>query len=59
MKAQKVTLTVVMESLSIQVASGMLSDVAAAIAEGKESGFIQCDDGDEIKWTTERVAVEF
>jgi hypothetical protein len=59
MKADKVIVTIKMESLSIDVLRGMLASVADRVDEEAESGKLVMADGDQIEWTTERTPVEF
>ncbi len=59
MKAEKVIVTIVMESLSIDTLNGMLFSVIEQIEKEAESGELKMQDGDCIKWKTTRKAVEF
>lgn len=59
MKAQKVTVKIEMESLSIDVLRGMLSQVVEQVEDGAESGRLAMDDGDCISWETSRIPVAF
>jgi len=59
MKADKVTVTIKMESLSIDVLRGMLEQVIDNVDHGAQSGKIAMDDGDVIEWETVRTRVEF
>ena len=59
MKANKVTVTITMEALSIDCLRGLLSEVADQVGKEFESGDLVADDGDVIRWKTERTAVEF
>ncbi len=59
MKANKVTVTITMEALSIDCLRGLLSEVADQVGKEFESGELVADDGDVIRWKTERTAVEF
>jgi hypothetical protein len=59
MTAQKVTVKVEMQSLHIDVISGMLSEVSQHIRDGVESGSLYMEDGDYITWQTTREPVTF
>ena len=59
MKAQKVTLNIVLESLDIQTAKGQLHQMIAALDAGVETGELVMADGDQIEWETTRVNVAF
>ncbi len=59
MKAEKVTVTIEMESLSIDTLSAMLCSVMEQVEKEAENGELKMQDGDCIKWKTTRKAVEF
>ena len=59
MKAEKVTVTIEMEALSIDVLRSMLLEVIENIEDEAESGELSMADGDFIKWETTREAVSF
>lgn len=59
MKADKVTVTIKMESLSIDVLRGMLEQVINNVDNEVESGNLAMQDGDVITWDTKRTPVEF
>ena len=59
MKANKVTVTITMEALSIDCLRGLLAEVADQVGNDFESGKLSSNDGDVIRWKTERTAVEF
>ena len=59
MKAQKVTVTIVVEVLSIDVVSGLVPEALLHIDREHENGFLSSSDGDSVKWTTVREDVEF
>lgn len=59
MKANKVTVIIRMESLSIDTLRGMLNQVADRVEDEAESGKLVMADGDQIEWTTGREIVEF
>jgi hypothetical protein len=59
MNANKVTVKIEMESLHIDVLRGMLGTVAEQVESGAESGHLEMDDGDCIKWSTTRTPVSF
>ena len=57
MKTQKVTVTIKLEALSIQVLRGMLNDVIEQVEREVESGVLEMSDGDRIEWETKRTNV--
>ncbi len=59
MKAEKVTVKIEMEALSIDCLKGMLAMVTEQIDQEAESGHLSMADGDCIKWTTTRTPVTF
>lgn len=59
MKAEKVTVIIEMESLSIDVLRSMLVTVIEQVEQEAESGEISMQDGDFIKWSTVREPVNF
>ena len=59
MKAEKVTVKIEMEALSIDVLKGMLCSVIEAVESGAINGKLSMDDGDQIEWTTEFKPVYF
>ena len=59
MQCDKVTVTIKMESLSIQTLRGMLMDVIELVEHEAESGELKMQDGDCITWNTERTPVSF
>jgi len=59
MKAQKVTVTITMEALSIDCLPGLVARALQQIDDGFENGSLTADDGDVIKWETQRETVEF
>ena len=59
MKAQKVTVTIVIEGLSIDIVRGQLCEAATAIERGLVSGELVADDGDVVKWNTKTEDVKF
>ena len=59
MKAQKVTVEITMESLSIDTLGAMLAEVAARVEREAESGKLVMADGDRITWLTRREEVQF
>jgi hypothetical protein len=59
MRADKVTVTIKMESLSVDTLRGMISQVAEQVESGAESGHLEMQDGDRIEWSTVRKPVEF
>ena len=54
MKTQKVTVTIKLEALDIQVLRGMLNDVIEQVEREAESGVLEMSDGDRIEWETKR-----
>ncbi len=59
MKAVKVTVKIEVESLSIDVLHSLLAEVSRQVENEAESGSLQMDDGDFVKWETCRTPVEF
>lgn len=59
MKANKVTLTVTIEVLSIDAAPAQLYEVASRIRDEFVSGQLVAADGDTATWKTETEPVEF
>ena len=59
MKANKVTVTIKIEALSIDVLRGTLARVIQQVDEEVENGRLEMDDGDTVEWSTERKPVEF
>jgi len=59
MKANKVTVTITMEALSIDCLRGLVGRAVEQIEDEYETGFLTADDGDVIRWETKREAVEF
>jgi hypothetical protein len=59
MKANKVTVTIKMESLSIDVLAGMLQKVIHQVQNECENGTLTASDGDTIEWKTDRKEVSF
>lgn len=59
MKANKVTVTIKIESLSIDVLRSLLAKVIEQVDEEYENGKLVADDGDTVEWNTERKEVEF
>ena len=59
MKANKVTVTIKVESLSIDVLRSLLAKVIEQVDEEYENGKLVADDGDTVEWNTERKEVEF
>ena len=59
MKAQKVTVEITMESLSIDTLGAMLAEVVARVEGEAESGKLVMADGDRITWLTRREEVQF
>lgn len=59
MKAQKTTVEIKIEVLSIDVLDSLLSEMKTLINKEVENGKLTFNDGDSIKWNTTRKDVEF
>jgi hypothetical protein len=59
MKAEKVTVTITVECLSIQTVGGLTMQAIEMINKEAEEGSLSMDDGDQVKWETKREKVEF
>lgn len=59
MKANKVTVSIRIESLSIDVLRGMLAEVIEHVEREIENGSLRMSDGDQVEWSTERKEVQF
>lgn len=59
MKANKVTVTLVMESLSVDCLRGLVTEAVSRIEAEFTNGELVADDGDVIRWKTESRPVEF
>lgn len=59
MKATKVTVTIVMEALSIDCLRGLVVDALEQIEREKVHGELVADDGDVIRWSTKTEPVTF
>jgi hypothetical protein len=59
MKANKVTVTIIVECLHLDCVGGLLSEVALRLDEANISGHLEKDDGDNANWATTQVPVEF
>lgn len=59
MKAQKVTVRILIEALSIDCLPGLLTEVIENVRGEKENGELRMQDGDHVAWETERKNVEF
>lgn len=59
MKAEKITVTIKFEALSIDSLPAMISQMQMQISSEVESGLLRMSDGDEIKWDTKRTPIEF
>lgn len=59
MKANKVTVLIKIEALSIDVIRGLLAEVAEHVEREIENGSLRMSDGDEVEWITDRNEVEF
>lgn len=59
MKADKVTVTIVIESLSVEVVRNMVSHAVESMNCGAECGRLEMSDGDSVEWSTSRENVTF
>ena len=59
MEAQKVTVTITIEALSIDTLSALLMEVKQRVDDEFENGKLVASDGDTIEWKVERKDVEF
>ena len=59
MKAQKVNLQIELEALSIDTIKGLLTEVVIQIEKEAETGELKMNDGDSVKWTTNKENIEF
>lgn len=59
MKAQKVTIKVVVETLHIDSVPALLHEIAHQILSENISGVLCKEDGDNVKWEHSAVNVEF
>lgn len=59
MKANKVTLTITVEVLSIDAAPSLLSKIIGEIDNEFINGHLVADDGDTVTWTTQFEQVSF
>lgn len=59
MKANKVTVKLKVEMLSIDSLQGLLSEASNLIRQETHNGKLRKDDGDEISWKTKTEKVEF
>ena len=59
MKAQKVTVVIKIEALSIDVLRGLLTKVVEQVDAECENGSLTASDGDLVEWETKRADVEF
>jgi len=59
MKAEKVTVTITVEALSIDCLKGLLSCVVEQVQNEAESGHLAMADGDVVHWETTRTPVDF
>ena len=58
MKANKVVVTIKVESLSIDVLPSLLMEVINQVKSEYENGKLEASDGDSVEWKTERNEVE-
>lgn len=59
MKAQKVTVTITVEALSVDCLRGLVESAVNQVESEFENGELQADDGDAVRWKVERKTVEF
>ena len=59
MKANKVTVTITVETLCIDAVSHVVDKAMVNINNDFENGSLTADDGDTVSWSTEYEAVEF
>ena len=59
MKANKVTVIITMEALSIDALPAMISRAILQVQGEVENGELSMSDGDFIKWETKREEVKF
>ena len=59
MKAEKVTVTIVIEALHIDSVGGLVNEAVIRINSEFENGKQVASDGDSVDWKTERISVEF
>lgn len=54
MQAEKITLTIKIEVLSLDSIAGILQEVIGNIENEKTAGTLRWNDGDEVVWGTEK-----
>lgn len=59
MKANKVTVTIVMEALSIDCVGNLVTRAVAQIEEEYHNGELVAEDGDVVRWSTKIEPVSF
>jgi len=59
MKAEKVTVTIKVEALSIDALDGLLGNVIEQVNRESETGLLAMSDGDQVSWSTKRESVKF
>lgn len=59
MHANKVTVNITIESLSIECLGGLVMQVIEQVDVGNEDGMLRANDGDVVTWETKRAKVEF
>lgn len=59
MQANKFTVTVTMEVLSLDVAPALIMEVAKIMTDDNRTGSLLKEDGDCIKWATKSERVDF
>jgi hypothetical protein len=58
-KANKVTVTIVMEALSIDCLGGLVARAVEQIEREYPNGELAAEDGDHIRWSTKTEPVSF
>lgn len=59
MQANKFTVTVEVEVLSLDVAPGLIMEVVGLLGEESRTGSLLKEDGDCVKWDTKSERVDF
>jgi len=59
MKAQKVTITITVEVLAVEAATGLVNQALQRIDAEYEHGLLMANDGDTVRWETVRESIEF
>lgn len=59
MRANKVTVTITVEALSIDAVAGLVAQAVEQIDREMTIGQLEADDGDTVEWLTEFAPVTF